>query len=54
MTDKIPKEICSTEEEVEYKDLGTVKVSPDSSPKKEGEKNENEIKIAQKETKEVS
>ena len=42
------------EEKAEYNDLGTVKVSPDSPPKKEGEKNENEMEIAQKETKEVS
>jgi len=48
MTDNVSEKICNEEIKEDYKDLGKVRVTDDTSPKKEGEENKNEMDIAEK------
>jgi len=54
MTDNVSEKICNKEIKEGYNYLGKVKVTDDTSPKKEGEKNKNEMDIAEKTTKKTS
>jgi len=54
MTDNVSEKICNTEKKEDYNYLGKVRVTDDTSPKKEGEENKNEMDIAEKTTESTS